>query len=140
MGTGYERPGRGHYVNATRAIQHGDITAVANMVGSAIKQQAYDSDAAKSTRQTIANGERFFLRVKGIAEAETGAGKQGAAIAASAVGTPVWIDTTDDSLELAAGANRRKLGVIVAVPGVHGCPPGIARIDMDMKDSIDDVA
>lgn len=142
MGTGYERPGRGLYLNATAAIPHGDLTVERNMVGSAIKQQAYDSDSARGPgRKLIAIGERFFLRTKGVCEAETGTGKQGAAVAAAAVGDAIFIATgagadARGTLHAAAAAGRVKLGRVHAVPGVHGTPTGILRVDMDAKDTI----
>src|SRR4051794_23945079 len=116
MGSGYERPGRGHYVTASRALVHGDLVVQNGWAGSAIKQAAYAADSARGPgRQSIAIGERFFVRIKGDAEAETGTGKQGNGIAAAATGATVYIadGTGADAhglLFTATAAGRVKLG------------------------------
>jgi hypothetical protein len=140
MGTGYERPGRGMYVTLTAAAKHGDLTVQNGVAGSIVKQQQYTSDQARSTRADVAIGERVFLRTKGVAEAQTATGQQGNGVAAAAIGAPVYIadGTGADARGLlftAAAAGRVKLGRVHAIPGVHGCPTGIIRIDMDLKDS-----
>jgi hypothetical protein len=141
MGSGYERPGRGVYVTASRALVHGDIAVQNGIVGTCIKQAQYSADSARGPgRQSIAIGERFFLRTKGIAEAATGAGQQGNGVAAAAVGATIYVadGTGADAHGLlfsATAAGRQKLGRVHAVPGVHGTPTGILRIDMDLKDS-----
>lgn len=143
MGTGYERPGRGTYVNITGAeCDHGDLWTERALTGSVIKQAAYDADSARGTgRARCAIGERVFLRTKGVAEAETAVGKQGNGIVALGQGDPVYIadGSGADAKGLlfgAAAAGRLIFGRVHAVPGVHGCPPGIIRIDQDLKDSI----
>jgi hypothetical protein len=135
MGTGYERPGRGVYVTATAALEHGNIAVVRNYVGSVIKQLQPSRDTPKAERTVVAIGERIFLRTKGIAEAQTGAGQQGNALAAAVVGDPVYIVAATGVLTATATGNV-KVGRVHAVPGVHGCPPGIIRIDMDVKDGL----
>lgn len=140
MGTGYERPGRGAYVSVTgAAVPHGDCWTEGGRVGTVIKQQAYDADSARGPgRALCAIGERVFLRMKGIAEARTGVGEQGAAIAALAFGAPVFIaDGTGadakGTLHPADAAGRVGYGFVHEVPGIHGTPTGIIRIDLDQK-------
>lgn len=141
MGSGYERPGRGVYVTATRALVHGDLVVQGGYAGSAIKQAAYAADSARGPgRQSIAIGERFFLRTKGVAEVMTGTGLQGNGVAAATVGTTIFIadGTGADAhglLFTATAAGRVKLGRVYSIPGIHGTPTGRLRIDMDAKDS-----
>lgn len=142
MGTGYERPGRGLYVNATRVLDHGDLTVERHIPGSAIKQAAYSYDSARGVgRRQIDIGERFFLRTKGIAEAGTDVGQQGAAVSAAQVGDAIYIADGSGAdvaglLFAAAAAGRIALGRVHAIPGLHGTPPNVIRVDMDLKDTI----
>jgi hypothetical protein len=141
MGSGYERPGRGFYANAVGIMQHGDVCVARGVPGTAIKQEAYSYDSARGPgRAQIDAGERYFHRVKGVGEVEVGVGKQGVNVAAAASGDALWIADGSgadarNTVHAAAAAGRVKLGRVTDVPGIHGCPTGIIRFDMDLKDT-----
>lgn len=125
----YDRPGARFYTVATKAVQHGAPCTEENVSGTAIKQKAPGATAALSTHQTIAIGEAFAIKNKGIVEVP--------AVAGVIPGDTVWINATNNVLTEAdpGVGNGRKYGRCVEVAGDRGTPTGRMRVDLDAKDS-----
>lgn len=129
MGTGYERPGRGFYINAPAECKHGDVIVAGGVPGSVIKQRGYSTRTTlPEDFDTVASGERIFLRTKGVCEID--------ALVSADPGDPVYIDPDDFTTSLTQAGNAVILGRVTDTPGVHGCPTGINRVDMDLKDGV----
>lgn len=118
----YEAPGARHTAIATKACRHGQIVVEDGFVGSAFKTEQVDRFTLPADAQDIAIGEEFEIQVGGVHEAPLAG-----AVAALDVGDKVFIDTTDNSLEVAAGANLLPVGLIDEVDTSR--TPDVARIN-----------
>lgn len=137
-----ERPGRARYVAAaTKVHLHGDPATENGWVGRAMKQVPRHWNEALTTPESIAIGERFLLRTKGIHGFSTAAGTKGAAAAGGTLGQGVYIRPTDDTLHLAGAtaAGDLPFGRVAETPSQvpgRGVPPNVIRIDLDDKDTL----
>lgn len=137
----YERPGAGVYVTATKVTTHEDPSTENGLVGAAIKQKAQPWSAGLTGQQTIAIGEQFHLRTKGIKQFATASGTKGVGIAAGTQGAGVWIHPADNTLKLTGAKTTGDLpfGLIVEVVGMspgRGVPANQIRVDLDQKDTL----
>lgn len=137
----YERPGRAAYVTATKSTKHLDPATENGLVGAAAKQKTIPWTAGFAEHQTptIAVGEQFVIRTKGIHQFDIGAGAKGVLIAAAAKGTAIYIRPADNTLQLepAAAVTDIPFGRVVEVVGDNrGVPANKIRIDLDQKDTI----
>lgn len=135
----YERPGAGVYVTATKTTPHNAPATENGLVGIAVKQKTIPWTAAFSEHQspTIAIGETFHLRTKGIRQVLTTG--YGAAIAAAAKGDAVYIRPADNTLQVEPGAATTDIPfgrVVEVVADNRGVPAGRIRIDLDLKDAM----
>lgn len=135
----YERPGAGVYVVATKATPHNAPATENGLVGIAVKQKAigWQAGFAEHAAPTIAIGEQFHIRTKGIKQVKTTG--YGAALSAGTKGQGVYIRPTDNTLRLsgATAAGDLPFGRIVEVIGDNrGVAAGNVRIDLDQKDTL----
>ena len=135
----YERPGRGVYVTATKAVKHGAPAVENNLSGAAVKQRAksWSSGYDATTYARIEVGEAFHIRTKGIHQFDIGTGTPGVLLAAAAKGAAVWIKAADNTLLLAADSDPGDLPfgrVVELVADNRGVPTGKIRIDLDQRD------
>jgi hypothetical protein len=125
----YEAPGARHSAVATKACAHGQIVVEDGIVGTAFKTEQIgrfvDPSAVTGgvlTARHIPVDESFEIQVGGIHEAPLAG-----ALAGADVGDRVWIDPTDNSLEVASAAGRLPVGVISEVDATR--TPDVARIN-----------
>jgi hypothetical protein len=135
----YERPGAGVYVTATKATPHNGPATENGLVGIAVKQKTISWTAAFSEHQTptIAIGEQFHIRTKGIRQVSTAG--QGPGFSAAAKGTAVYIRPADNSLRVEPDAATTDIPfgrIVEVVADNRGVPAGKVRIDLDQKDTI----
>lgn len=125
----YDRPGKIFYTtNASgTTIAHNAPCVSQGKVGVAIKQKAADPTVGLVNPATIANGEAFAMKVKGIVQVPI------AGITSPTVGDPVYITAANALTKTASG--NTKYGRIVEVSGSRGTPSTMVRIDLDDKDS-----
>jgi len=123
----YTGPGERVEVTAVRVLESGAPCVVDNLVGFGAKVQERPryTDPTSAAATQIAVGELFTLFVTGIHELPL----EGA-VAAGAVGDLVFIDPSDDSLALDAGATGDlPLGVIVEVDASR--TPDVGRVNLN---------
>lgn len=130
----YDRPGKMFYATATKAVVHNAPCVELGIPGVAVKQipapfgtgPAFVSGALNPALVTVAIGEAFAIKVKGIIEVPiTG-------ITSPTKGDAVYIVTADNTLTKTVGSNV-KLGRIVELAGSRGTRTGFCRIDLDLK-------
>lgn len=125
---------QGHVFYTTNST--GDVIAAGapvteeGVVGVAVKQKTPSWDSAVATHVEIADDEDFAILTHGVVEVDT--------VAGFAVGDPVYIDASDNSLTETATDNI-PFGRVVEVAGERGTPTGKVRINLDFKDNIDAV-
>jgi|SRR5581483_1506681 len=118
-----------HIPSCTRQCQHGDLTYESGYVGTAIKQQGYTINTARSAVATILVGEQFLMIVQGTVEVP--------AIGGATLGQEVSITTATGAITLGApGSGQVKAGRVAVLPGTYGCPVGKMWVDLDAKDSL----
>lgn len=125
-----ERPGRAKYVTATKVTPHETLCTENNLVGTAIKQKAAGWGDAFTATPTIAIGEQFIIRDKGICQTPI--------VGSPTQGSTVWINKTNNAITLTdpGSGNGLKVGRVVELPGSNrGVPAGFMRVDLDNKDS-----
>ena len=123
-----ERPGAGHYTTATKVVAHGaPCVEDGQIVGVAIKQKAAGWSAGLAAQSSIAIGEPFHIRTKGI--------KQVPFVTGAVTGSSVYINVTNNALTLTdpGAGNGRRYGRVVEIQGQRGCPTGFMRVDLDQK-------
>ena len=124
----YERPGEGYYAIATKVTPHGAACVEDGIVGVAIKQKAASWQANLAAQNSIAIGEAFHIRTKGV--------RQIAFVASCVKGDMLWIVKASNVVQrTATGAGLGyKLGLVVEIQGQRGTPTGFMRVDLDLKD------
>lgn len=127
----YSRPGPGVYVtNGQTALTHGQAVASGNFVGVAVKQKVRSWKDGYAVQKTIDASEPYYILTKGVVQVTSAA----TAIASSAQGDAVYIDSSNNLTPASSGGNL-KFGRIVSVAGDRGTPTGKCRIDLDLKSS-----
>lgn len=126
----YNRPGNIHVdATATKVTLHGAPCIEEKIPGVAVKTVAPGATAALVTPASIAISEKFNIICKGVVQITNPAG-------AFARGGPVYITESDNSLASTSGAGKVKYGVVVEVAGERGCPTGMMRVNLDLKDTL----
>lgn len=121
-------PGDVAYVVAGVALTHGDLACDQGFCGVAVKQAIPAADAARATRDDIAVGEAYVLRITNVVEAP-----RAGTLASSVKGDLVWITEADNSLATAAASGKVVLGRICSLPGERGTPSDKVRINLNIK-------
>lgn len=123
----YERPGAAVRVTAGANVRHGAPAADDGWVGRAIKTLTPASDVPRADRNLIVAGEGYNLRVRGVMEVPD------TNLPAIAKGALVYINTTTNAIDDAAGAGLVVLGKVTHLPGEQGTPTGYVRVDLEQK-------
>lgn len=123
----YERPGKAYYATATKEVSHGEPCTEDGFVGVAVKQTAVPWTEGFADQTTIAVGEDFVIRTKGIVQV--------ALVAGVTKGDDVHITVADNTLTETSAAGTLKFGRCVEIENQRGTPAGHMRIDLDAKDN-----
>lgn len=123
-------PGRRHNATATKAVIHGDPCIEDNLPGVAFKSAGLTAfiDPTTAAATTIAVAEPFVIMLGGMQDIRA-AKCPGAAL--PAVGAQLWILSTDNTMQAAAGTNRVKFGVVDSVDTVRQ----IAHVNTNARDT-----
>lgn len=106
----YNAKGGRHTAICTKACVHGQLVEEDGFVGSAFKVTQPNRFVTPANYANIAIGEEFEIQLGGIHEAPAAG-----AVAAAGVDDRIWIDPTDNSLEIAVAAGRIPVGVVTEV-------------------------
>lgn len=120
----YEGLGARHTAVATKVCKHGDLVVEDDFVGTAFKVEQLGRfvDPLTAAATQIDVGEEFEIQLGGVHEVAASG-----AVAAAAVGDPIWIDPTDNSLEVATGVGYLPVGVVTEVDASR--TPDVLRIN-----------
>ena len=123
----YERPGERFYpTQATKAVMHGFPCVEEGVAGVAIKQVAapFGTGLGATIIKQVQVGEDFVIDCEGIVEVpNTG-------IAAAAKGALVYITEADNTLSLASGVGKLRVGRVFELAGERQTPTGKLRIKL----------
>jgi Uncharacterized conserved protein (DUF2190) len=134
----YSRPGPGVYVtnNSGGTLEHNQAVQESNFVGVAVKQKTRGWKDGYDVQKTIEQDEDYFIITKGVVLVTV----ERTDAAAAAKGDAVYIEDDNNLSVASSGEGALRFGRVVEVAGERGTPAGKARIDLDLKDSVDDIS